>query len=128
LIGRWQVLGYNPLLVCDTAHNAEGMAEVVKQIKQTPYENLHIVLGCVNDKEPGILLSLLPPDAVYYFTKADIPRALDEKELARIAAGYGLTGNAFSTVEKAFDAARSLAGKNDMVFVGGSTFVVAEIV
>ena len=127
LQGRWQILGYNPLLVCDTAHNAEGLTEVVSQLNQTPYEKLHIVFGMVNDKDAGKMLSLLPQDAVYYFTQADIPRALDEKELARLAAGFGLTGTTFSSVSKAFDAARNNAGKNDLVFVGGSTFVVAEI-
>ncbi|MGC9353753.1 MAG: bifunctional folylpolyglutamate synthase/dihydrofolate synthase [Mariniphaga sp.] len=127
LMGRWQVLGYNPLLVCDTAHNAEGMELVVQQITQTPYEKLHIVLGLVKDKDPGKLLALLPKEAEYYFTKASIPRAMDEKELARLAADFGLIGLAYSSVLKAFDTARSQAGKNDMVFVGGSTFVVAEI-
>jgi dihydrofolate synthase / folylpolyglutamate synthase len=127
LMGRWQVLGYNPLLVCDTAHNAEGMKEVVNQMKQTPYDKLHIILGLVKDKDPEKLLELLPVNAEYYFTKADIPRALEEKELARIAAEFGLNGSIFSSVSKAFDVARSIAGKNDMVFVGGSTFVVAEI-
>lgn len=127
LMGRWQVLGYNPLLVCDTGHNAEGIKEVVFQMKQTPYEKLHIVLGLVNDKDPEKFLALLPKNAEYYFTKADIPRAMEEKELAKIAAGFGLAGTTFSSVSKAFDAARSRAGKNDMVFVGGSTFVVAEI-
>lgn len=127
LMGRWQVLGYNPLLICDTAHNAEGMKEVVQQMRQTPFEKLHIVLGLVKDKNPENLLALLPSDAEYYFSRADIPRAMEEKDLARIAAEFGLTGSTFSSVSKAFDAACSQAGKNDMVFVGGSTFVVAEI-
>ncbi|SHF02040.1 dihydrofolate synthase / folylpolyglutamate synthase [Mariniphaga anaerophila] len=127
LMGRWQVLGYNPLLVCDTGHNAEGMKEVVYQMSQTPYEKLHIVLGVVKDKNPERLLSLMPTDAEYYFTRAGIPRAMEEKELARIAAGFGLHGSTSSSVSKAFDAARGNAGKNDMVFVGGSTFIVAEI-
>jgi dihydrofolate synthase / folylpolyglutamate synthase len=127
LQGRWQVLGYNPLLVCDTAHNTEGITEVVSQIRQTPFEKLHVVLGMVSDKNPEHALRLLPQDATYYFTRADIPRAINEKELARIAADFGLRGETFSSVAKAFTAARSQAGKNDMVFVGGSTFVVAEI-
>lgn len=127
LMGRWQILGYNPLLVCDTAHNAEGISEVVYQMQQTPHEKLHIVLGVVKDKDPGNLLGLLPADAEYYFTRADIPRAMDEKELAKMAQSFGLKGITFPTVEKAYDTARKRAGKNDMVFVGGSTFVVAEI-
>jgi dihydrofolate synthase/folylpolyglutamate synthase len=96
-------------------------------MKQTPSEKLHIVLGLVKDKDPEKLLALLPNDAEYYFVRAAIPRALEEKELARLATGFGLTGLAYSSVLKAFDTARSRAGKNDMVFVGGSTFVVAEI-
>jgi dihydrofolate synthase / folylpolyglutamate synthase len=127
LQGRWQVLGYHPLIVCDTAHNAEGITEVVKQIRQIPFEKLHMVFGMVSDKDPVKILSLLPQEAEYYFTRADIPRAMNEKELARIAAGFGLTGNAFPLVERAFATACRNAGRNDMVFVGGSTFVVAEI-
>ncbi len=127
LQGRWQILGYNPLMVCDTVHNAEGMAEVVKQIMQTPFERLHFVIGVVSDKDTGKILSLLPDAAEYYFTRADIPRAMDEKELARLAGQFNLKGAVFSSVEKAFNAARSRAGANDMVFVGGSNFVVAEI-
>ncbi|WP_372931894.1 bifunctional folylpolyglutamate synthase/dihydrofolate synthase [Mariniphaga sediminis] len=127
LQGRWHILGYNPLLVCDTAHNAEGMTEIVSQLNQTPCKKLHIVLGVVNDKDTRRILSLLPPDAEYYFTRADIPRGLDEKGLALLASEYGLNGATFSSVEKAFASARSRADKNDIVFVGGSTFVVAEI-
>ncbi len=127
LQGRWQILGYNPLLVCDTAHNAEGMIEIVKQIEQTPFEKLHVVLGIVSDKDARKMLSLLPVTAEYYFTRADIPRAMDEKELAMIAGQFNLKGTVFSSVERAFNTARNRAGANDMVFVGGSTFVVAEI-
>ena len=127
LTGRWQILGYNPLQVCDTAHNAEGMKEVVAQIRQTPHDKLHFVLGLVKDKNHKKLIQLLPADAEYYFTKADIPRAMEENELADFAAEYGLKGTVYSSVLKAFDAARENAGVNDMIFIGGSTFVVAEI-
>ena len=127
LMGRWQILGYNPLQVCDTAHNAEGMKEAVAQIRQTAHEKLHIVLGLVKDKNHEKLLQLLPADAEYYFTKADIPRALDEDELAALAEKFGLKGTVYSSVSKAFDAARENAKENDMIFVGGSIFVVAEI-
>lgn len=127
LAGRWQVLGYNPLMVCDTAHNADGIKQIVRQIEQTPYEKLHIVLGLVNDKNHDNIIEILPAGAEYYFTKADIPRAMDEKELAKIASEYGLNGSTYSSVTKAFDAAVENAGKNDMIFIGGSTFVVAEI-
>jgi dihydrofolate synthase / folylpolyglutamate synthase len=127
LQGRWQILGYNPLVVCDVAHNPDGIAEVIRQIEQTPHKHLHMVIGFVNDKDISGILKLLPADAIYYFASADIPRALDERELARYAAEFGLTGSAYSSVEKAFDIAISRAESNDLVFVGGSTFVVAEI-
>ncbi len=127
LQGRWQILGYNPLLVCDVAHNAEGIAEVVKQIGQTPHKDLHMVLGFVSDKDITGILNQLPAGATYYFASADIPRALDERELARYAAEFGLQGSAYSSVEKAFDTAVNRAERNDLVFIGGSTFVVAEI-
>ena len=127
LQGRWQILGYNPLQVCDTAHNAEGIAEVVNQIAQTPHQDLHMVIGFVNDKDINKILSLLPVDAHYYFTSADIPRALDERELARQAAEFGLKGSVHSSVERAYNAAMNRADRNDLIFIGGSTFVVAEI-
>jgi len=125
--GRWQILGKNPLIVADAAHNADGIAEVVKQIRQTPYKNLHIIFGMVNDKDPLPIMKLLPVDAQYYFTKADIPRALDERELERCAVIAGFKGNTYPSVNKAFRSARSRAGKDDFIFVGGSTFIVAEV-
>lgn len=127
LLGRWQVLGANPRVICDTAHNADGIKEVVTQIEQTPFKQLHIVFGMVNDKEPERILKLLPQNARYYFTKAAIPRALDEKVLVRKAVKTGLKGEAFPSVVAAFREALKNAGKNDFVFVGGSTFVVSEI-
>jgi len=125
--GRWQILGKNPLIVADAAHNADGIAEVVKQIRQIPYKNLHIIFGMVNDKDPLPIMKLLPGDAQYYFTKAAIPRALDERELASYAAMAGLKGNTYTSVNNAYSTARDRAGKNDFIFVGGSTFVVAEV-
>ncbi|MGM0620340.1 MAG: bifunctional folylpolyglutamate synthase/dihydrofolate synthase [Bacteroidota bacterium] len=127
LLGRWQVLGANPRIVCDTAHNADGITEIVKQIAQIPYKKLHIVFGMVNDKEPEKILKLLPQKAVYYFTKAKIPRALDENVLAKYATEFGLKGQAFSDVNNAYNEAKKNAGKDDFIFVGGSTFIVAEI-
>ncbi|MFW5757013.1 MAG: bifunctional folylpolyglutamate synthase/dihydrofolate synthase [Tangfeifania sp.] len=127
LLGRWQVIGHNPRIVCDAAHNADGIAEIVKQINQTPFQQLHIVFGMVNDKEPQNILKLLPENATYYFTKADIPRALDENILAQKAAECGLKGKAFPDVRVAFAAAKTNAGKDDFIFVGGSTFIVSEI-
>lgn len=127
LMGRWQVLGNNPLIICDTGHNEAGLNEVLTQIDNTPYQNLHIVLGLVNDKNIDSVLEMLPQNAMYYFTKAQIPRALNERELAEKAMVYELQGKTFSTVEKAFEAAKKSALRNDLIFVGGSTFVVAEV-
>lgn len=127
LQGRWQVIGANPMIVCDTGHNFDGISEVMKQIKQTPYRKLHVVFGMVNDKDPDKVLGLLPSDAVYYFTKSSIPRALNENILAEKAAGFGLAGCCYSSVGEAFDAAKHNAAREDMIYVGGSTFVVAEI-
>ena len=127
LLGRWQVLGHNPRIVCDTAHNADGIKEIVKQIEASPYKQLHIVFGLVNDKEPENILKLLPKHAIYYFTKASIPRALDEDTLAKRAAEFGLKGQVFPEVQAALNTAKTNAGKDDFIFVGGSTFIVSEI-
>ena len=127
LQGRWQIIGNNPLTICDTGHNAEGIAEIVEQIKQTPHKNLHVVFGMVNDKNPEKILDCLPEYAIYYFTKASIPRALDENELAKKAAKSGLNGKAFPDVKAALAAARESSNKDDLIFIGGSTFIVSEI-
>lgn len=127
LRGRWEIIGNNPLIICDTAHNPDGMKEVVKQIRQTAWKNLHMILGLVDDKDPGILLALLPGDARYYFTQASVPRAMDRERLARHALKSGLYGQVFPSPERALEVARSNASPEDMIFVGGSTFVVAEV-
>ena len=128
LQGRWQVIGANPRIICDTGHNEGGLREVVAQIKQTPYKALHFVIGMVNDKDIAGVLRLLPKDAIYYFTKAAIPRALDEKQLMKIAAFFDLQGKTYPTVAEALAAARKNAGADDMIFIGGSTFIVAEAI
>jgi dihydrofolate synthase/folylpolyglutamate synthase len=128
LMGRWQILNRNPLIVCDTGHNKEGLEYVTRQIAATPKAGLHIVLGFVDDKDLSSVLPLFPPDAKYYFTKASVPRALDEKKLMKEAEEYGLEGMSYPGVKRAFKAARSAAKQADMIFVGGSTFVVAEII
>lgn len=127
LLGRWQIVGHNPLVVCDTGHNPAGIKLVVEQINQTAWENLHIVIGMVNDKDQDEVLSLLPTNARYYFTKAAIPRAAEPELLAEKASCFGLTGKCYSTVRQAYNIAIQNSGPNDLVFVGGSTFVVAEI-
>ncbi len=128
LKGRWQVLGRMPLCVADTGHNAAGIRQNMMQLSQLRYEKLHIVLGVVNDKKLDDILQLLPANAQYYFCRPDIPRGLEEEELAKIAFSYGLRGDVYHTVTEAYRHARELAGAKDVVFVGGSTFVVAELV
>ena len=127
-LGRWQVLEEQPLVLCDTAHNAEGIEMNIGQLKQMPYRTCHFVLGFVNDKKLDIVLSLFPKDANYYFTKADIPRALDENKLKEQATNAGLCGNAYPNSEEALNAAKKAASPNDLIYVGGSTFVVSEVI
>ncbi len=126
LRGRWQILKESPLVVCDTGHNVDGLTWVVRQINRCAYEKLHMVIGFVNDKDVSGMLQLLPGNATYYFTKASIPRALDEQSLMKFAGGYGLSGTCYPGVNEAIDAALRNAGPGDMVFIGGSTFIVAE--
>jgi len=128
LLGRWQVLSEQPLVIADTGHNEAGIKEVLDQIKQTPHKHLHFVLGMVNDKDISKILQLLPKNASYYFCKAQIPRALDAQELANQANTAGLKGEVFGSVLEALTTAKKKAQQNDLVFVGGSTFTVAEVV
>lgn len=127
LQGRWQVLGNSPLVVCDTGHNEEGIREVVDQLRHTTYQTLHFILGLVADKDISHILPLLPREACYYFTRANIPRALDETLLKQQAAGHHLAGESFHSVAGAFRAALEAARPGDMVFIGGSNFVVGEV-
>lgn len=127
LMGRWQTLALSPLTICDVGHNKDGIIEVVKQISETPHEKLHFILGMVSDKNHDEILALLPKDAIYYFCKPDIPRGLDEKELESKARNFFLKGRVYPTVKKAFRSAQLNAKKKDMIFIGGSTFVVAEV-
>ena len=126
--GRWQVLSLAPLTICDTCHNEAGLKEVLDQIRTLPLEKLHFVFGLVNDKEIGNILKMLPKTAVYYFCKADIPRGFNASELLLKAREYGLAGEAFVSVKEALKAAQADVGVHDLVFIGGSTFIVAEVV
>jgi folylpolyglutamate synthase/dihydrofolate synthase len=128
LQGRWQILRTKPLVICDTGHNKEGLEFVTRQLAALNSPKLHMVIGFVSDKDLSLLFPLLPRDAEYYFTRASIPRALDEKILRSMASESGLYGNCFSSVGKALDAATRKAGPEDVIFVGGSTFVVAEVI
>jgi len=128
LLGRWQVLQLQPKIICDTAHNKEGLQYTLKQLAKENYHNLHIVLGVVNDKNLATILPLFPKKATYYFCKAKVPRALDAALLAQKAKTYKLTGNTYPSVNDALKQAKINAGIDDVIYIGGSTFVVAEIV
>ena len=128
LLGRWQILNNKPLTIADTGHNEAGIKEVLGQLKSIPYQKLHYVFGVVKDKDPSPVLKLLPKDAIYYFCKADIPRALDENELMHIAVSFGLKGTAYPYVAEALKAANYNASGSDLILIGGSTFVVAEAI
>lgn len=127
LQGRWQVLSRQPLVVCDTGHNVNGIGEIVRQLSHTPKGRLFMVFGMVNDKDVDGVLALLPKEAQYCFAQASVQRALDSRELARRAARFSLHGEAYPDCESAFRAAQQQAGPQDMIFVGGSTFVVADV-
>jgi len=128
LKGRWQVLSTNPLTICDTGHNPEGISLVVEQIRQTNFDKLRFVFGIVGDKNPESVLSLLPKNAIYYFCKPDIPRGMEVGTLFEHAQKFGLEGKMYHSVTQAYNSAVNDAGPNDLVFIGGSTFVVAEVV
>ncbi|GEO07507.1 bifunctional folylpolyglutamate synthase/dihydrofolate synthase [Segetibacter aerophilus] len=127
LHGRWEVIHEHPYTVLDVAHNEDGVEQLTGQLEHCNFQKLHIVIGMVKDKEITTVLSLLPKYAQYYFTKAQIPRALPEEELAQNAAGFGLSGHAFPTVMKALQQAIDDAHKDDMILVCGSVFVVGEV-
>lgn len=127
LQGRWQKIHENPTVVCDTAHNKHGLEEVIKQITSQKFSNLHIVLGVVNDKNLDEILPLFPKKCSYYFCKPNIPRGLDANLLKGAAKKFNLIGDVYLSVSEAYDNAIKNASKNDFIFVGGSTFVVAEV-
>jgi dihydrofolate synthase/folylpolyglutamate synthase len=127
LQGRWQQLGENPKIICDTAHNKHGLAVVMNQIQKETFENLHIVLGVVNDKDLDSILPLFPKKAQYYFCKPDSSRGLPTEILKEAAEKHDLFGEKYESVESAFAEAKKNASKNDFIYVGGSTFVVAEL-
>lgn len=128
LMGRWQILERSPLLICDTGHNEDGIKEVLKNISSTPHHHLHMVIGMVNDKDIHKILASLPKNAIYYFCQPDIPRARPSVELRDEALKFNLNGNYYQTVADALKSAKSHAKPDDLIFVGGSTFVVAEVV
>jgi dihydrofolate synthase/folylpolyglutamate synthase len=126
-MGRWQVLGTSPTIICESAHNEAGIEYAFRQIQEMDYQQLHIVIGTVNDKDISKLLGQLPKEAVYYFAKANIPRGLSANILAEAAKDKGLHGKAYKSVSEAFQMAKQTAKTDDLIFVGGSIFVVAEV-
>lgn len=128
LLGRWQLISTMPKAICDTGHNKEGLLYVLKQLEEEKFEKLHFVFGVVNDKDLSTILHLFPKKAVYYFCKPDIPRGLSQEELQKQCLNYGLEGATFESVKLAYKMALKNASKKDLIFIGGSTFVVAEIV
>ncbi len=127
LNGRWQQLGNSPKIICDTAHNKNGLETVINQINKENFETLHIVLGVVNDKDLEEILPLFPKKAIYYFCKPNIPRGLDPIKLQEKAALYNLKGLVYNSVSESYQSAIEKASMSDFIFIGGSTFVVAEI-
>ena len=126
--GRWQILQHKPLVICDTAHNREGVSYVMNQLASLSFNKLHMVLGVVNDKKLDDILTLFPVKATYYFCKPNIPRGLHEVDLQSSAENFHLVGDTYDSVHEAYLKAISDADIDDVVFVGGSTFVVAEVV
>ena len=127
LEGRWQQLGAAPKIICDTAHNTHGLSIVLNQIQKEPFDQLHFVLGVVNDKDLDEVLPLFPKNAIYYFCKPNIPRGLEAEVLAQKATQFGLDGKIYNSVSAAYENAKQNAQPTDFIYVGGSTFVVAEI-
>jgi dihydrofolate synthase/folylpolyglutamate synthase len=128
LMGRWQILKEKPLIVVDTGHNVDGIRQVLEQLKFIKYNKLHFVFGTVSDKDIHRVLEILPTDAEYYFCNANIPRALNSSVLQQQALPYGLPGKSYGSVANAFRIAQLQADEDDMILVGGSNFVVAEVV
>jgi dihydrofolate synthase/folylpolyglutamate synthase len=126
-MGRWQVLRKGPLMICDTGHNKEGIKYVTGQIERMKVKKVHFVIGFVSDKDLSLVLPLFPQNAQYYFTRASVPRALDEKILQAEASSFNLKGECYPSVKIACEAALKNASAHDMIFVGGSTFVVADV-
>lgn len=128
LRGRWEIIEDKPKVICDTAHNREGLEMALEQLRAEQYEKLFIVLGVVDDKDLEPILPLFPGDAVYHFCKPDVPRGMDAKKLKLKAAEFKLFGEAFNSVKEALRSALEKAGKEDVIYVGGSTFTVAEVI
>ncbi|WP_417876813.1 bifunctional folylpolyglutamate synthase/dihydrofolate synthase [Winogradskyella sediminis] len=128
LQGRWQILDKTPMIICDTAHNKEGLTSVMTQLEEEAFYHLHMVFGVVSDKDLQSIIPLLPKHATYYFCQPNVQRGLDAEILKKTFQNYGLIGSVYKSVPLALSAAKSVANVNDLIYVGGSTFVVAEII
>lgn len=128
LQGRWQILDKTPMIICDTAHNKEGLTSVMTQLEEETFYHLHMVFGVVSDKDLQSIIPLLPKHATYYFCQPNVQRGLDAEILKKTFQNYGLIGSVYKSVPLALSAAKSVANVNDLIYVGGSTFVVAEII
>lgn len=126
LLGRWQEIDNNPLVVCDTAHNAEGFNQVISQLNNTPYQNLYLILGFVKDKPIDGIVSQLPPDGHYLLVEPKIPRAKNNEELIPVFRKYNLQAKTYDSISNAFENANQNCSRNDLIFIGGSTFLVAD--
>ncbi len=125
--GRWQIISKAPLTICDTAHNEAGIEEVMQQLQKIKYKKLHIVFGVAGDKDLSGILNQLPGKAIYYFCKANIPRGMEAEKLVLEAGNAGLFGRAYSSVKEAYSSARLNSTLKDVIFIGGSTFIVGEV-
>ena len=128
LLGRWQILSKKPFVICDTAHNSHGLKIVLNQVQKHDFDTLHVVLGVVNDKDLDSILPLFPKNAIYYFCKPNVPRGLDANILQEKAIDFGLKGEVCNSVSEAYEKAVEKSKSDDFIYIGGSTFVVAEIV
>jgi dihydrofolate synthase / folylpolyglutamate synthase len=124
--GRWQIMGHHPQVVIDSAHNADGMREVMQQLRETAYENLHLVISFVSDKDVRAILCQMPADARYYFTRSSVPRSMPESDLKQLADSFGLKGESYASVKGAMQAAKATAGDNDLILICGSMFLLAD--
>ncbi|MGB5171632.1 MAG: Mur ligase family protein, partial [Eudoraea sp.] len=127
LLGRWQILAKKPLTICDTAHNKEGLSLVLSQVGQQEFRELHLVIGFVKEKDLDGILPLFPKKAIYYFCKPQVPRGLDVEILKEKAGFYNLLGESYSSAKKAYEAAMQRADPEDLIFIGGSTFTVSDV-
>ena len=127
LYGRWQCIQENPAIILDVGHNVDGISQILEQLKNTAYQNLHIIIGMVKDKDINAVLEMLPKNAQYYFTKAQIERALNEADLLNLAKAFQLNGHSFSNVNIALQKAKEEADSKDLILVCGSVFLVGEV-